>query len=94
MYKDSSGVRVDFMALKEYYKVVRDNAKSILTSERDVQDLFQSREKPPHMWWYQFKVRIKNVLAVIDKNIGRLVHTYHMKLRVLKKKSNMNFLST
>ena len=40
MYKESSGGRVDFMALKEYYKGVRDNAKSILTAERDVQDLF------------------------------------------------------
>ena len=37
------------MALKEYYKGVRVNAKYILTAERDIQDLFYSREKPPNM---------------------------------------------
>ena len=53
-YKDSSDIRVNFMALKEYYEDVGANAKSIPTSERDLQDLFYSGEDPPHIWWGGF----------------------------------------
>ena len=49
--KSRSDGRVNFMALKEYYEGVGANEKSTLTDERDIQDLFYSREKPPHMWW-------------------------------------------
>ena len=50
-YKSRYGGRVNFIALKEYYEGVGANDKSTLTDERDIQDLFYSRKKPPHMWW-------------------------------------------
>ena len=93
-YKDSSDRRVDFMALQEYYKGVGANYKSILTSERDLQDLFYSGEKPPHMWWDRFEVRITNVFSVIDKDLGRQAHTDEMKLRLLNSKVKYEFLVT
>ena len=53
-YKDSSDIRVNFMALKEYYEGVGANAKSIPTAERNLQDLFYSGEDTPHIWWDGF----------------------------------------
>ena len=91
-YKDSSDRRVDFMALQEYYKGVGANYKSILTSERDLQDLFYSGEKPPHMWWDRFEVRITNMFTIIDKDAGRKVHTDEIKIRLLNLKAKANFL--
>ena len=73
-YKDSSDVHINFMAIKECYEGVDYNAKSILTAERNLQDIFYSVEKPPHMWWSIFEVRITNAFAVIDKDAGIQVH--------------------
>ena len=40
IYKNSYDGPFNFMALKEYYKGVSANAKSTLTTERDLQDLY------------------------------------------------------
>ena len=63
-YKDIHVDHVDFMALKEYYEGVGAKTKSILTAERNLQDLFYARDKSPHIWWYRFEVRIKNAFYV------------------------------
>ena len=70
-YKESSDGHIDFMALKKYDKGVGANSKSILTSERNLQDIFYSGEKPPHMWWDGFEARITNAFAIIDKDTAR-----------------------
>ena len=91
-YKDSSDGRVDFLALQEFYEGVGANAKAILAAERDLQELFYGGEKPPHMWWDRFEVRLTNAFAIIDKDAGRQVHTDEMKLRMLNSKVRADFL--
>ena len=83
--------RVNFISLKEYYKGVGANAKSILTSERDLQYIYYSGDNPPHMLWDRFEVRITNASDAIDKDAGRQFHTYEMKLRLLNSEVKVEF---
>ena len=46
------------------------------------------------MWWDEFKIRLTNAFAVVDKEAGRQVHTDEMKLRLLNRKVRADFLST
>ena len=46
------------------------------------------------MWWDKFEVKLTNDFAVIDKNIGRQVHTDMMKLRMINSKIRSEFLVT
>ena len=80
-YKDIQVDHVYFIALKEYYRGVGTNTKFILTAERNLQDLFYARYKPPHIWWYRFEVRIANAFSVSDKDAGGQVHIDEMNLR-------------
>ena len=93
-YKDQNNGRVDFNALVEFYEGVAANAKATLAAETDVQDMFYAGEKPPHMWWDEFEVRLTNAFVIVDKDAGRQVHTDEMKLRPLNKKIRADFLGT
>ena len=39
----------------ELYEGVGADAKSVLTSEKDIQEIFYGGVKPPHMWWENSK---------------------------------------
>ena len=65
-----------------------------MSAESDLQDIFYAGEKPPHMWWDEFEIRLTNAFAIVDKDAGRQVHTNVMKLRLLNKKIHANFLTT
>ncbi|MCP4745298.1 MAG: hypothetical protein GY874_04025, partial [Desulfobacteraceae bacterium] len=93
-HKDLNDGRIDFMTLKEFYEGVGANAKATLKAETDLQDLFYAGEKKPHMWWDEFEVRLTNAFAVVDKDAGRQVHTDEMRLRLLNKKIEADFLSS
>ena len=85
---------MDFNALVEFYEGVGANAKATLAAETNIQDMFYAGEKPPHMWWDEFDVRLTNAFAIVDKDAGRQVHTDEIKLRLLNKKIRADFLST
>ena len=91
-YKDSSGSRINFMSLKEYYEDIGDKPKYIFTAERKLQDIYYSGEKPPHMWWVSFEVSITNVFDVINKGARRQVHMDEMKLKLLNLKMKADYL--
>ena len=93
-YKDQNDERVDYNALVEFYEGVGANAKATLAAETDIQEMFYAGEKPPHMWWDEFEVRLTNAFAIVDKDAGRQVHTDEMKLRLLNKKVRADFLAT
>ena len=44
------------------------------------------------MLWEKVEVKLTNAFAVIDKNVGRQVHTDVIKLRMLNSKVIANFL--
>ena len=48
--------QVDFNALKEYYEGVGANAKSVLSAEADILEMYYSGEKKPMMLWDEFEV--------------------------------------
>ena len=93
-YKDENNGRLDFIALRDFYEGVGANARSTLSAEADLQEMFYAGEKPPHMWWDEFEIRLTNAFAVVDKEAGRQVHTDEMKLRLLNRKVRADFLST
>ena len=93
-YKDQNNGRVDFNALVEFCEGVGANAKATLAAETDIQDMFYTGEKPPHVWWDEFEVRLTNAFAIVDKDAGRQLHTDEMKLCLLNKKVRADFLGT
>ena len=93
-FKDDNNGRLDFIALRDFYEGVGANARATLSAESDLQDMFYAGEKPPHMWWDEFEIRLTNAFAVVDKEAGRQVHTDEMKLRLLNRKIRADFLST
>ena len=73
------------MMLQEFYEgFLGANAKSMLATECDIQELFYAGEKPLHMWWHWFEVRMTNAFAQ--------VHRDEIKLRMLNSKVKADFL--
>ena len=93
-FKDDNNGRMDFIALRDFYEGVGVNARATLSTEADLQDMFYAGEKPPHMWWDKFEIRLTNTFAVVDKEAGRQVLTDEMKVRLLNKKVRADFLTT
>ena len=86
-YKGIHVDHIDFIALKEYYKGVGANTKSILTADFNFQDIFYARDNPPHILWYRFEIRITNAFSVIAKDARGQVHMDEMKLKLLNFKA-------
>ena len=82
------------MALNGFYEGVGANAKAILAADNDIQELYYAGEKKPHMWWDELGIRMTNVFAIVDKYLGRQVHTDEFKLRLLNKNIRADFLIT
>ena len=51
-------------------------------------------EKKPHMWWDEFEIQLNFAFNAYAKSEGRTMHSDKMKLRILMKKVNADFLST
>ena len=85
--------RKDYFALKNHFEGVGAHAKSIVEAENDIESLYYSGEKKPHMWWEEFETRIVTAFAVIDKTEGRQVYSDTAKLRMLVKKVKADFWS-
>ena len=93
-FKDDNNGRLDYIALRDFYEGVGTNARATLSAEANLQDMFYAGEKPLHMWWDEFKIRLTNAFAVVDKEAGRQVHTDEMKLCLFNRKVRADFLST
>ena len=91
--KDQSDGRLAFTTLKDFYKGVGINSKSVLNAERNLSSLFYLGEKKPHMWWDEFEACLVNAFVTFDKDATRQVHTNDMKLRLLNTKIRADFLS-
>ena len=88
---DRNGRR-SFQALRDHYEGVGANATAVVSAEEDIDNLFYSGEKKPHMWWEEFETRLTVAFATIDKDQGRQVYTDIAKLRMLNKKIKADFL--
>lgn len=84
--------RLDFIALKEHYEGVGINAIDVVYAEKILDTLFYLGEKRPHMWWEEFERQLTSAFTTIDRKEQRQVHSTDMKLRILTKKVNADFL--
>jgi hypothetical protein len=84
--------RLDFIALKSHYEGVGINAIGIINADHVIEHLFYAGEKKPHMWWDEFERQLTKSFAVYDKKEGRQVYSDEMKLRILCRKVQADFL--
>jgi hypothetical protein len=94
MNANQNNGRIDFLALQEHYEGVGVNALDVTRADRLLETLFYSGEKKPHMWWGQFERLLNEAFTIYDRKEGRIVHSEHMKLRILCKKVTADFLNT
>ena len=83
---------MDFIALKDHYEDIGVNAIDILRADKTLDSLFYAGEKKPHMWWEEFERQLTSAFTIYDKKEGRKVHSNEMKLHILCKKVNVDFL--
>ena len=83
----------DFIALKEHYEGVGVHSKDITKAVDIIDNLYYSGEKPPHMWWDEFMKELNWAFDTYDIKENRIVHSNEMKLRILLKKIDADFLS-
>ena len=86
--------RRDFITLQEHYEGVGVNAIDVTRADRILETLFYSGEKRPNMWWGLFERTLNEAFVIYNRKEGREVHSEHMKLRILCKKINADFLGT
>lgn len=84
--------RLDFIALKDHYEGIGVNAIDVLRADKILDSLFYAGEKKPHMWWEEFERQLTSAFTTYDKKEGRKVHSNEMKLRILCRKVNADFL--
>ena len=54
-HKEAADGSDDHFSNFELYEGVGADAKFVLTSEKDIQEIFYGGVKPPHMWWENSK---------------------------------------
>jgi len=94
MFQALNNGRLDFNGLKDHFEGVGINAVDILAADKILEDLFYSGEKKPNMWWEEFEKQLTTVFTTYDRKEQRVVHSNEMKLRILVRKVNADFLSS
>ena len=84
--------RLDLIALKNHYKGLFVHAIDIVKDYNNIQDLFYSGDKKPHMWCNEFERQLTDALNTYDRHEKRSVHSDNQKLRMLNRKINADFL--
>ena len=84
--------RTDWFALKEHYEGVGIHAFDIHEAESIIQDLYNSGEKYPHMYWERFEQRLTYAFTTCEKVEGS-VYTQNMKIRKILQKIKADFLA-
>jgi hypothetical protein len=85
--------RDTFKRLVEHYEGVGIHAINIRKADEVIKSLFYAGEKPPHMWWSEFKKRLTRPFNAYVKGEGRIVHSDSMKIRMLIHKIKADFLT-
>lgn len=85
--------REAFRRLVEHYEGVGIHAIDIREADEVIKSLFYSGERPPHMWWSEFKKRLTRAFNAYVKREGRIVHSNSMKIRLLIDKIKADFLT-
>ena len=86
--------RLDYTALIHHYEGVGINSIDILRADEILDKLFYQGEKKPHMWWEQFEIELDFAFNAYSRSEGRDMHSESMRLRILTKKVNADFLAT
>ena len=82
-----------FKRLVEHYEGVGIHAIDIREADEVLKNLFYAREKPPHMWWTEFEMRLTRAFNAYVRHEGRVVHSDSMKIRMLTDKIKADFLT-
>ena len=93
-YTSENNGRRDFTALRDHYEGVGINAVDIIKADTTLETLYYSGEKRPHMWWDLFERQLTSAFTTYNKKEQRDVHSDEMKLRILVKKINADFLQS
>jgi len=86
--------RKDIFSLIEHYEGVGIHSVNVIKAEEIISSLFYSGEKRPHMWWDEFERQLTYAFTIIDKKEGRQVYSDNMKLRIVTKKVQADFLTS
>ena len=84
--------RLDIQALREHYEGVGANSIDIRKADKILQELHYTGEKKPHMWWAEFEKQLTSAFHYYQKHEGREVYSNAMKVRILLRKVNADFL--
>jgi hypothetical protein len=93
MHANAFDGRLDFKALQEHFEGVGINSVDIVKADKALETLFYSGEKKPHMWWEEFEMQLTTCFTIYDRKEARVVHSNEMKLRILCRKVNADFLA-
>ena len=85
--------REDYIALKTHFEGVGINLVDILKADEMLEKMSYTGEKQLHMWWDDFEKQLNFVFIAYAKSEGRDIYSEGMKLRILTKKVNADFLS-
>ena len=91
---DRNNGRLDFKALQEHYEGVGINALAIRDADNIIETLQYTGERKPTMWWDEFERKLTMAFNIYDKKERREVYSDEMKLRILCRKVNADFLDS
>ena len=89
---DQSNGRLDIKALRDHYEGVGINAIAIRDADNVIENLQYTGERKPTMWWDEFERKLTMSFNIYDKKEKRTVYSEEMKLRLLCRKVNADFL--
>ena len=84
--------REDYIALKTHFEGVGINLVDILKADEMLEKMSYTGEKQLHMWWDDFEKQLNFVFIAYAKSEGRDIYSEGMKLCILTKKVNADFL--
>ena len=84
--------REDYIRLRDHYEGVGIYAIAIKEADKVIENLIYNGEKKPQMWWEEFEKRLTQSFDVYDRTENRVVYSEEMKLRILCRKVNADFL--
>lgn len=86
--------RVAFKALRDHYEGVGVYGADITRAERILNNLHYNGEKKPYMWWTEFEKQLTWAFGAYDSKEDRVVYSDVMRLRMLLRKVQADFLSS
>ena len=86
--------RIAFKALRDHYEGVGIYGTDITRAERILTTLHYNGEKKPYMWWTEFEKQLTWAFGAYDSKEGRVVYSDVMRLRMLLRKVQADFLNS